>query len=108
MPCRTSVWSPRAPKAKANASSKIDLPAPVSPVSTEGRDKPGLGGVGKSAASAGNRLLEVSERLADPGPPVLGRLAAAGLHQRISTLVPDAVGEIVTEHGGRGQIGRAH
>ena len=36
-PWRTSVASPRAPSASAKASSRIDLPAPVSPVST---DKP--------------------------------------------------------------------
>ena len=36
-PWRTSAASPRAPSASANASSRIDLPAPVSPVST---DKP--------------------------------------------------------------------
>ena len=33
-PWRTSAASPRAPSASANASSRIDLPAPVSPVST--------------------------------------------------------------------------
>ena len=33
-PCRTSPASPRAPSASAKASSRIDLPAPVSPVST--------------------------------------------------------------------------
>ena len=37
-PWRTRLASPRAPSASAKASSRIDLPAPVSPVST---DKPG-------------------------------------------------------------------
>src|SRR4051812_31052953 len=144
MPWRTSVWSPRAPSASAKASSKIDLPAPVSPVSTasppaksmssrsirtisrmDSRDsiKGGLVDSPSSKtrkagtspalarastvwvspdASAGDGLLEVGEGLADPGALVLGRLAAATLHQRIGALIPDAVGEVVTEHGGRG------
>ena len=34
-PWRTSATSPRAPSASAKASSRIDLPAPVSPVSTD-------------------------------------------------------------------------
>src|SRR5262249_10820904 len=34
-PWRTNATSPRAPSARAKASSKMDLPAPVSPVSTE-------------------------------------------------------------------------
>ena len=33
-PCRTSALSPRPPSASDSASSRIDLPAPVSPVST--------------------------------------------------------------------------
>src|SRR5262249_41501499 len=38
VPWRTSLASPRAPSARPSASSRIDLPAPVSPVSAE---KPG-------------------------------------------------------------------
>src|SRR5665213_2733873 len=130
-PWRTSVWSPRAPSASAKASSKIDLPAPVSPVSTarcpaksmssrsirtmsriESResmawrircDAPSL-----KTWMAGTRPVQflaqpdLLEGPADPGTLVLGRLQAAVFHQRIGVLVPFAVGEIVPEHGGRG------
>ena len=115
---RTSALSPRPPSASDSASSRIDLPAPVSPVSTvspareidaqpvdeddvadrEG-DEHGAHGAGRAESG---RVL-AGERLADPRRRSSPRGSTPfGLEELVGVLVPAAVGEIVAEHRGGG------
>src|ERR1700761_229118 len=111
-PWRTKPASPRPPRASANASSKIDLPAPVSPVSTARPRENSISRRSIRTMSRIDRRASMPEQFladfdahffegpADPGPLILARLETAGLYNIISVLVPAAVGEIVPEHGG--------
>src|SRR4029078_4647486 len=110
-PRRTSAASPRPPMARENASSKIDLPAPVSPVSAE---RPGPNSRSSlsirtmsridsaaSMADGSGRLAVASPGLGDPRPLVLLRLCAVLLQKTVGVVVPFAVREVVAKHGGR-------
>src|SRR5262249_29435588 len=68
-PWRTSVTSPRAPSARAKASSRMDLPAPVSPVSTDRPDA-------KSMSSRSMRTISRIESRASMTTVLAFRLAA--------------------------------
>src|SRR5262249_50218511 len=108
-PWRTRLASPRAPSASPKASSRIDLPAPVSPVRTE---RPGAKSMSSRSIRTMSRMdrrdsikkggADLLEGLADPGALILCRLEPALFHQGVGVLVPRAVGEIVPEHRGRG------
>src|SRR5262249_5626851 len=106
-PCRTKPASPRAPSASANASSRIDLPAPVSPVSIA---SPAANSMSRRSIRTMSRIdrrmsmnsaaAGLPERPADPGALGLARLEPAGFHQPIGVRVPRAVREIVAQHCG--------
>src|SRR5258705_6491656 len=111
-PLRTSPASPRPPSASAKASSSIDLPAPVSPVSTA---RPRENSISSRSirtmsridrrASMRRKFLTETHLLEGPGnigPLVLARLETAGLYKIIGVLVPAAVRKIVSEHGSGG------
>src|SRR3977135_345560 len=111
-PWRTRPESPRPPSASANASRRMDLPAPVSPVSTA---RPRENSISSRSirtmsrierrASMGDQFLTETQFLEGFGnvrPGVLGRLDTAGLYKIIGVLVPAAVGKIVPEHGSGG------
>src|ERR1700676_3360115 len=130
-PCRTRPASPRPPSASANASSRMDLPAPVSPVSTarprensiSSRSIRTMSRIERRASMGGQILVGWCPKLSSSPPlvcqallaktqfleglrniraRVLGRFDAAGLYKIIGVLVPAAVGKIVPEHGGGG------
>src|SRR5712671_6857482 len=100
-PWRTRPESPRPPSASANASRRMDLPAPVSPVSTA---RPRA----NSISSRSIRTMSRIERRASMRDQflaetlILARFETAGLYKIIGVLVPAAVGKIVPEHGGSG------
>src|SRR3954464_7238789 len=111
-PCRTRPASPRPPSASAKASSRIDLPAPVSPVSTA---SPGQNSISSRSIRTMSRIerrasmrddflteTQFLEGPGDIGTLILARLETAGLYKIIGVLVPAAVGKIMPEHGGRG------
>src|SRR3954467_4752840 len=110
-PLRTSPASPRPPSASAKASSRIDLPAPVSPVSTarprensiSSRSIRTMSRIDRRASMRGKFLTETHllEGPGNIGPLVLARLETAGLYKIIGVLVPAAVRKIVPEHGSR-------
>src|SRR6202163_3310040 len=90
----------------------MDLPAPVSPVSTA---RPRENSISSRSirtmsrierrASMRNQFLTETQFLEGPrnvGTRVLARLETAGLYKIIGVLVPAAVGKIVPEHGGGG------
>src|SRR6202051_2712057 len=111
-PCRTRPASPRPRSASANASRRMDLPAPVSPVSTA---RPRENSISSRSirtmsrierrASMRNLFLAETQFLEGPGDVgtlVLARLETAGLYKIIGVLVPAAVGKIVSQHRGGG------
>src|ERR1700737_2853223 len=111
-PWRTRPASPRPPSASAKASSRMDLPAPVSPVSTA---RPRENSISSRSirtmsrierrASMRSKFLAETHLLEGPGNVgtlILARLETAGLYKIIGVLVPAAVRKIVPEHGGRG------
>src|SRR6202171_547134 len=111
-PCRTRPASPRPPSARAKASSRMDLPAPVSPVSTA---RPRENSISSRSirtmsrierrASMGDQFLAETQFLEGPGnigTLILARLETAGLYKIIGVLVPAAVRKIMPEHGGGG------
>src|SRR4029077_13026956 len=111
-PWRTSPASPRPPSASAKASSRMDLPAPVSPVSTA---RPRENSISSRSirtmsridrrASMRDQFLTETHFLEGPGnigTLVLARLETAGLYKIIGVLVPAAVRKIVAKHGGGG------
>src|SRR3981081_2260613 len=111
-PWRTRFESPRPPSASANASRRMDLPAPVSPVSTA---RPRENSISSHSirtmsrierrASMRDQFLAETQFLEGPGDVgtlILARLETAGLYKIIGVLVPAAVRKIVSEHGGRG------
>src|SRR5712692_2610720 len=110
-PCRTRPASPRPPSASANASRRMDLPAPVSPVSTA---RPRENSISSRSIRTMSRIerrasmriqfLAETQFLEGPGnigTLVLARLETSGLYKIIGVLVPAAVGKIVPEHGCR-------
>ena len=118
-PARTSPASARAPRARPRLSSRIDLPAPVSPVSTvrpapkqiQPLDQHHIADRerGEHAAPAGHGAAQKSEpkvRLKKPGlrrPAVPGSPVAfaARRHQwLVAVLVPFAARVVVAEHRG--------
>src|SRR6266849_2598146 len=111
-PWRTRPESPRPPSASANASRRMDLPAPVSPVSTarpransiSSRSIRTMSRIERRASMRGQFLAETQflEGPGDVGTLVLARLETAGLYKIIGVLVPAAVRKIVPEHGSRG------
>src|SRR5580704_10532197 len=111
-PWRTKPASPRPPSASAKASSRMDLPAPVSPVSTarprensiSSRSIRTMSRIERRASMRDCFLAESQflEGSGDVGTLVLARLETAGLYKIIGVLVPGTVGKIVPEHGGRG------
>src|SRR3981189_1959880 len=111
-PWRTGLASPRPPRARAKASSRIDLPAPVSPVSTA---RPRENSISSRSirtmsridrrASIGDQFLTEPPFLEGPGnigTLILARLETAGLYKIIGVLVPAAVRKVVAKHGGGG------
>src|SRR3981189_3044706 len=108
-PCRTRPASPRPPSARASASRRMDLPAPVSPVSTA---RPRENSISSRSirtmsrierrASMGDQFLAETQFLEGPGDVgalILARLETAGLYKIIGVLVPAAVRKIVPKHG---------
>src|SRR5467141_364961 len=111
-PWRTRPESPRPPSASAKASSRMDLPAPVSPVSTarprensiSSRSIRTMSRIERRASMRDLFLAEAQflEGPGDIGPLVLARLETAGLYKIIGVLVPAAVRKIVSQHRGGG------
>src|ERR1700704_5551100 len=111
-PWRTRPASPRPPSASAKASSRMDFPAPVSPVSTarprensiSSRSIRTMSRIDRRASMRGKFLAETHllEGPGNIGPLVLARLETAGLYKIIGVLVPAAVRKIVPEHGSGG------
>src|ERR1700712_5654051 len=111
-PCRTRPASPRPPSASAKASRRMDLPAPVSPVSTaspgensiSSRSIRTMSRIDRRASMRSEFLAEAhsSEGPADIGTFVLARLETARLYKIVSVFVPLAVRKIMPEHGGGG------
>src|SRR5216684_7236646 len=111
-PWRTRPESPRPPSASANASRRMDLPAPVSPVSTarpransiSSRSIRTMSRIERRASMRDQFLAETQflEGPGDIGTLILARFETAGLYKIIRVLVPAAVGKIVPEHGGSG------
>src|ERR1700676_1924579 len=111
-PCRTRPASPRPPSASAKASSRMDLPAPVSPVSTarprensiSSRSIRTMSRIDRRASMRGKSLAEPHflEGPGNIGTLILARLETAGLYKIIGVLVPAAVRKIVAKHGSGG------
>src|SRR5258708_18713437 len=111
-PWRTRPASPRPPSASAKASRRMDLPAPVSPVSTarprensiSSRSIRTMSRIERRASMRDQFLTETQflEGPGDVGPLVLARLETAGLYKIIGVLVPAAVRKIVAENGRSG------
>src|SRR5258708_1533658 len=90
----------------------MDLPAPVSPVSTarprensiSSRSIRTMSRIERRASMRDQFLAETQflEGPGDVGTLVLARLETAGLYKIIGVLVPAAVGKIVPEHGSGG------
>src|ERR1700722_11662604 len=109
-PWRTRPASPRPPSASAKASSRMDLPAPVSPVSTarprensiSSRSIRTMSRIERRASMRDQFLAEtyLLEGPGNVGTLILARLETAGLYKIISVLVPAAVRKVVAKHGG--------
>src|SRR5437667_2099277 len=110
-PWRTRPESPRPPSASANASRRMDLPAPVSPVSTA---RPRENSISSRSirtmsridrrASMRSKFLAETHLLEGPGnigTLVLARLETTRLYKIIGVLVPAAVRKIVPKYGRR-------
>src|SRR6476620_5178735 len=110
-PWRTRPASPRPPSASANASSRMDFPAPVSPVSTA---RPRENSISSRSirtmsridrrASMRSRFLPETHLLEGPGnigTLVLARLETTRLYKIIGVLVPAAVRKVVSKYGRR-------
>src|ERR1700722_4558447 len=108
-PWRTRLASPRPPSASAKASSRMDLPAPVSPVKTASPRKNSISSRSirtmsriDRRASMESKFLAETQFLEGPGNVgtlVLARLETAGLYKIIGVLVPGAIRKIVPKHG---------
>src|SRR3954471_19531832 len=111
-PWRTRPASPRPPSASANASSRMDLPAPVSPVSTarprensiSSRSIRTMSRIDRRASMRDRFLPETQflEGFGDIGALILARLETAGLYKIIGVLVPAAVRKVVPKYRGGG------
>src|SRR3954451_21659111 len=111
-PCRTRPASPRPPSASAKASSRMDLPAPVSPVSTarprensiSSRSIRTMSRIDRRASMRKQFLAEtyLLEGPGNVGTLILARLETAGLYKIIGVLVPAALRKIVPKYGRRG------
>src|SRR6478672_7893054 len=111
-PWRTRPASPRPPSASANASRRMDLPAPVSPVRTarprensiSSRSIRTMSRIDRRASMRGKFLAETQflEGPGNIGTLVLARLETARLYKIIGVLVPAAVRKIVAKHRGCG------
>src|SRR6266850_5579439 len=111
-PCRTRPESPRPPSASANASSRMDFPAPVSPVSTarprensiSSRSIRTMSRIDRRASMRGKFLAETHllEGPGNVGTLVLARLETTRLYKIIGVLVPAAVRKVVPKYGRRG------
>src|SRR3954470_6882690 len=111
-PWRTRPASPRPPSASAKASSRMDLPAPVSPVSTASPRENSISSRSirtmsriDRRASMRTKFLAETHLLEGPGnigTLILARLETAGLYKIIGVLVPAAVRKIVPKYGRRG------
>src|SRR6478735_5229275 len=109
-PWRTRPASPRPPSASPNASRRMDLPAPVSPVKTARPRENSISSRSIRTMSRIERRASMPEKFlaeayllegpADPGPLILARLETARLYKIIGVLVPAAIGKIMPEHGG--------
>src|SRR3979490_3282547 len=109
---RTRPESRGQPSASANASRRMDLPAPVSPVSTarprensiSSRSIRTMSRIERRASMRDQFLAETQflEGPGDIGTLILARFETAGLYKIIGVLVPAAVGKIVPEHGSSG------
>src|SRR4029079_4951356 len=110
-PWRTRPESPRPPSASAKASSRMDLPAPVSPVSTA---RPRENSISSRSirtmsridrrASMRSKFLAETHLLEGPGnigTLVLARLETTRLYKIIGVLVPAAVRKVVSKYGRR-------
>src|ERR1700749_1246777 len=99
---------PRAPMVSPSESSRMDLPAPVSPVSTF---SPGANSSAAlsirtmsrtvRAASIGDSLENLRESFADPGAFVFYRFHMVALQEIISVPVPLAARIVGAQNGGR-------
>src|SRR4030088_2204209 len=112
-PWRTRPASPRPPSASANASSRMDLPAPVSPVSTarprensiSSRSIRTMSRIDRRASMPRKFLVEflaetnLLEGPGNVGTLILARLETTRLYKIIGVLVPAAVRKIVAKHG---------
>src|SRR3954452_23363558 len=111
-PWRTRPASPRPPSASANASSRMDLPAPVSPVSTArprensilSRSIRTMSRIDRRASMRDRFLPETQflEGFGDIGALILARLETARLYKIIGVLVPAAVRKVVPKYRGGG------
>src|SRR4051812_8704279 len=110
-PWRTRPESPRPPSASAKASSRMDLPAPVSPVSTarprensiSSRSIRTMSRIDRRASMRSQFLAETHllEGPGNVGTLILARLETTRLYKIIGVLVPAAVRKIVPQHGSR-------
>src|SRR6188472_231902 len=108
-PWRTRPASPRPPSASAKASSRMDFPAPVSPVSTasprensiSSRSIRTMSRIDRRASMRSNFLAETYflEGPGNIGTLILARFETAGLYNIIGVLVPAAVRKIVPKDG---------
>src|SRR5215210_1736067 len=111
-PWRTRPASPRPPSASAKASSRIDLPAPVSPVSTarprensiSSRSIRTMSRIERRASMRDRFLPETQffEGFGDIGALILARLETAGLYKIIGVLVPATIRKVVAKYGSGG------
>src|SRR5688572_15300111 len=90
----------------------MDLPAPVSPVSTarpraksiSSRSISTMSRIERRASMKGATLAEThfAECPAHPGTPVLARFESLGFYKIIGVLVPGALRKVVAKQRGRG------
>src|SRR5689334_24083782 len=90
----------------------MDLPAPVSPVSTASPRENSISRRSIRTMSRIDRRASMDEEFlaethffespADPGPLILARFETARFYNIIRVLIPLAVWKVMPEHGGRG------
>src|ERR1700731_3389899 len=111
-PCRTRPASPRPPSASANASSRMDLPAPVWPGSPARPRENSMSSRSIRTMSRIDRRASMRDQFraktqflegpGDVGTLVLARLETAGLYKIIGVFVPLAVRKFAPARGGGG------
>src|SRR6266851_2397569 len=109
-PRRTAPDSARAPKARPSASIRIDLPAPVSPVSAPSppvaaapelreKFKSSFSIRTKSRIESETSMQARSEQAEEPAALLVGRRRAAlAGHQVVAVLIPVAARKVVAQH----------